>query len=348
MTSVVHSQGCTAWSVIDIWLELLLLITKEVVQQWLGISNGNDTIGLKFSSIGEYRYWYNTATWLYRYWWHHFCLHKIIPYLSSPFCWQPLKMIKVACLICEGYIMWAVYRKSVLSSKKWYRCITILNVCPLPFSSKHSQLLHKIVDDISFPALLALDFMKVCTLFQQWSPQWWSLRVLCCSYLHANEKCPSVSYVCEISFTLSHCNFIPLWMNAHTHTAWSLQARWAWCHSRSIQVFPWTVPVTTRPGITSTLWWVPSTSVPGMQGGGVTLLLVLPSAIGKALNQGSLYVCTYICMWQSHLWLVSRFLACGRRISGWPLEFYLPWGWCEIFSLQDRWMSMRCLQGLQC
>ena len=36
-------------------------------------------------------------------------------------------------------------------------------------------------------------------------------------------------------------------------------------------------------------------------GGGVTLLLVLPSAIGKALNQGSLYVCTYICMWQSHL-----------------------------------------------
>jgi len=32
-------------------------------------------------------------------------------------------------------------------------------------SSKHSKLLHKIVDDISFPALLALDFMKVCTLF---------------------------------------------------------------------------------------------------------------------------------------------------------------------------------------
>jgi len=112
-------------------------------------------------------------------------------------------------------------------------------------------------------------------------------------------------------------------LNAHTHTAWSLQARWAWCRSRSIQVFPWTVPVTTRPGITSTLWWVPPSSVPGMQEGGreVTLLLVLPSTIGKALNQGSLYVCTYICIWQSHLWLVSRFLACGRRISGWPLEF---------------------------
>ena len=156
-----------------------------------------------------------------------------------------------------------------------------------------------------------------------------SLQVLCCSYLHANEKCPSVSYVCEISFTLSHCDFIPLWMNAHTHTAWSLQARWAWCHSRSIQVFPWTVPVTTRPGITSTLWWVPSTSVPGMQGGGGGYPFASIAKRNGQSSESGITVCMYIYMyvavtlmigeqvsgmWQANIWLATRVLFAMRMV----------------------------------
>ena len=35
------------------------------------------------------------------------------------------------------------------------------------------------------------------------------------------------------------------------------------------------------------------------------------------------------------------------QVSGWPLEFYLLQGRCEIFYLEDRWMSMRCLADLE-
>ena len=67
-----------------------------------------------------------------------------------------------------------------------------------------------------------------------------------------------------------------------------------------------------------------------------------------SLNWGSIQCCTYV-----HVYMAVTLKDVGMLqipctwVSGRPLKFDLPQGKHKVFNLQDQWMSVWCLQGLQ-